>query len=65
MISQRKCSNIQHTTLIGADYYSFPATKRNLGGHKCKDDGEVGTVVTRWLITDEADFNRQRIANLV
>ena len=31
--------NIQHTALISADYYSCPAAKRNLGGHKFKDDG--------------------------
>ena len=31
--------NIQHTALSGANYYSCPATKRNLGGHKFKDDG--------------------------
>jgi hypothetical protein len=43
----------------------FSAPKSNLGGHIFKGDGEVETDVIRRLITEEADFNRWRVVNLV
>ena len=33
----------------------FTAMKQNLGGREFKDDPEVGTVVTRWPITQDTD----------
>jgi hypothetical protein len=33
----------------------FPALKQNLGGHKFKDDCEVETAVTPWLIVEDTE----------
>jgi hypothetical protein len=33
----------------------FLALKQNFGVYKFKDDGEVETVATRWLITKKTD----------
>jgi hypothetical protein len=35
--------------------FMFPAPIQNLVGHKFKDDRDVETVVTRWLITQDTD----------
>jgi hypothetical protein len=34
-----------------SDRRLFSALKQNIGGHKFKCDGEVETVVTRWMVT--------------
>jgi hypothetical protein len=34
----------------------FSALKQNIGDRKYKEDGETERVLTRWLITQEADF---------
>jgi hypothetical protein len=36
------------------------ALKQNLGSHKFKDDCEVKAVVTKWLITQDTNFNREQ-----
>jgi hypothetical protein len=48
-----------------SDCHLFTALKQNLGGHKFKDDREVQTVVTRWLITQDTDWYRQWVEKLV
>jgi hypothetical protein len=48
------------TGLTPGDYHLFPALKQNLGGLRFKDDHEVETIVTQWLITeDTGDMNRE------
>jgi hypothetical protein len=37
------------------------AMKQTLSGHRFKDDREVETVVTRWLITPDTDWHQQGI----
>jgi hypothetical protein len=37
------------------DYHLLPGLQLNLDGHTFKDDGEVETAVTRWLITHDRD----------
>jgi hypothetical protein len=42
----------------------FPAPKQNIGGYKFRDDGEVETLLTQWLITEYTDFSQQGILKL-
>jgi hypothetical protein len=51
--------------LSPSDYYPVPALNKNLGGHKLEVDGEVETVVTQCLITQERDLQYQRAEELV
>jgi len=37
--------------------------EQNLGGHIISDDREVKSVVTRWLVTQDADLYREGIQN--
>jgi len=43
----------------------FPTLKQNPGDHKLKVHGEVQTVVTRWLITQERDHYQRETGKLV
>ena len=43
----------------------FPALKLHLGVHKLKDDREVDTVETRWLITQDTGFCQQGREKLI
>jgi hypothetical protein len=38
-------------TLAPRDYRLFSALKRNLGGHRFKEELDMETVLTPWLIT--------------
>jgi len=40
---------------------SFQTWKQNLCGHIISDDREVESVVTRWLVTQDADWYREGI----
>jgi hypothetical protein len=55
---------LHHGNTSPSDCHLFPAPKQNFGGHNFKDDGEVKTVVTRWLITQYTDWYRQGIEKL-
>jgi hypothetical protein len=48
---------------LPSDYHLFSAQKQSFDGHT--DDFEVKTVMTRWLATEEVDFNQHGIKNLV
>jgi hypothetical protein len=47
------------------DFHLFPELKQNLGGHKSKDDHEVGKVVVQCLVTQAADWYEQGIGKLI
>jgi len=38
-----------------------PSLKQNRDSHKCKEGRDVGTVVKRWLITQDTDIHPHRI----
>jgi hypothetical protein len=44
--------------VVASDYHLCTVLKQNqnLGDHKCIDDRDVDTVVTRWTITKDTDF---------
>jgi hypothetical protein len=44
-----------------SEYLLFPELKQNLGGHNFKDNRELETAVTRWLVTEETDLYQQEI----
>jgi hypothetical protein len=50
---------------VANDYHLFPAMKQNLVGHRFRDDRDVPTVATRWLITLYTDVCEQAIEKLV
>jgi hypothetical protein len=39
----------------------FPVLKQNLGGHRSKDDHEMGKVVIQCLVTQATDWYEQGI----
>ena len=41
------------------DYHPFPGLKQNIGGLRLKDDRELETAVTRWLITEGRHWYQQ------
>jgi hypothetical protein len=45
--------------------HHFPALQINLRGHKFKDNREVETFTTRWLITKDTDWFQQEIEKLL
>jgi hypothetical protein len=55
----RNTRTLQHGAhsqdLAPSDYHLFPALKEYLSGHRFKDDCEVQTDVTRWLIAQGTD----------
>jgi len=61
----KELCNIQHIVhcfyLLPSDCHLLPALRLNLDGHTFKDDREVETAVTRWLITHATDYCQQGI----
>jgi hypothetical protein len=46
---------VYHEKSSPSDDHPFPALKKNHGGRKFKDGREMAAVVTRWLLTLNAD----------
>ena len=52
-MSCRTLKHPAHSSYVASDYHTFPALKQNAGRHRFKDDSEVETAVTVWLITQD------------
>ena len=50
---------------LTTDCFPLAVLKQNVGGQKLKDDGDVETVVTDWLLTRDTDRYQQEVECLL